>query len=273
MTEIEGKGAFITGGASGIGFALAQALMSRGARVVIADVDRDALAAAGETLGAGVATVHCDVADLHSVQKAAAATVEALGNVHLVFNNAGVGAGGPAGAIPVDDWRWIVDINLMGVVHGVETFLPILRRQGQGGRLINTASMAGQLAAPLMGPYNATKFAVVGYSESLEVELKGEGIGVSVLCPEFVRTNIYKSGRNRPSAQPGEQDEEEAFVKSFIDSGISAETVAALTVESIEADRFYIFTHPEMKAEVDARMRRLLADYDACSQSAALTAT
>lgn len=270
MTEINGKGAFITGGASGIGLALAKTMMSRGARVVIADIDEAALERAQEELGADAVAVHCDVASLPSVQKAADAALAAIGEVHLLFNNAGVGAGGITGSIPIADWRWAIDINLMGVVHGVETFMPILRRQGRGGHIINTASMAGHVAAPLLAPYNATKFAVVGYSESLHAELKSDKIGVSVICPAFVRTNIYKSGRNRPSVTSNEPDPNESLLKSIVDAGIEPDAVAKWTADCIEAGRFYIFTHLQAKCDVEARIDDLLSDYDAAGASVQL---
>lgn len=267
MTSIQGKGAFITGGASGIGLALAKTMIARGARVMIADKDAAGLDRAQDELGSKVTAVYCDVADLDSVRQAAEAAVAAFGEVHLVFNNAGVGAGGVTGHIPIEDWRWAIDINLMGVVHGVETFAPILQRQGQGGHIVNTASMAGHVGAPMLAPYNATKFAVVGYSESLRAELKNDDIGVSVICPAFVRTNIYKSGRNRPSATSTEGDPAEALVKSVIDAGIGPDVVAEWAADCIEANRFYVFTHPEMKDEVEARINGLMSDYEACCES------
>lgn len=268
MTDIYGKSAFITGGASGIGLALAKTLKARGAGVVIADLNEAALEAAQAELGSSVTAVVCDVASLESVEKAAEAALKARGEIHLLFNNAGVGAGGPAGEIPIEDWRWAVDINLMGVVHGVETFVPIMQRQKQGGHIINTASIAGYLPAPYMAPYSATKFAVVGYSECLKLELAMDNIGVSVLSPAFVRTNIHRSGENRPSVRDeAPAADEPDSVKALVDGGIDPGMVADWTLDSIEADRFHIFTHPELQSSVADRMQAILSDYDACDTS------
>ncbi|MEP2103812.1 MAG: SDR family NAD(P)-dependent oxidoreductase [Parasphingorhabdus sp.] len=263
MTEIQGKVAFITGGASGIGLALAKTLMSRGARVAIADTDEHALAAVQSEFGSQATAILCDVANLSSVEQAAATTLSAYGEVHLLFNNAGVGAGGVAGEISVEDWRWAIDVNLMGVVHGVETFVPIIQSQKTGGHIINTASIAGHIAAPYMSPYSATKFAVVGYSECLKLELAMHNIGVSVLSPAFVRTNIHNSGANRPSADKEAAGDEPDTFKTLVESGLDPAVVADWTADSIEANRFHIFTHPELMTAVEDRMNDLLSDYAA----------
>lgn len=269
MTKIQGKSAFITGGASGIGLALAKTLISRGARVVIADIDEQALNAAQSELGPDATAVSCNVASLASVEKAAEAALSAYGEVHLLFNNAGVGAGGVAGELSVEDWRWAIDVNLMGVVHGVETFVPIIQSQKSGGHIVNTASIAGHIAAPYMSPYSATKFAVVGYSECLKLELAMHNIGVSILSPAFVRTNIHTSGANRPSAEgqvEAEYAEPDTF-KTLVESGIDPKIVAEWTADSIEANRLHIFTHPALMMTVEERMNGLLSDYTACGGS------
>ena len=211
MQDLAGKTAFITGGASGIGFALGRAFVDAGMRVMLADIEKDALAIAIENLhkfGADVRGVACDVADSHSVERAAKAAHEAFGNVHVVCNNAGVGGLGGIDNISLENWRWVLDVNLMGVLHGIRTFLPHIRAHGEGGHIVNTASMAGIVSAPWLAPYGASKFAVVAMSEGLAMQLKPLGIGVTVLCPGFVRTRIMECERNR---QDGAADNAESL--------------------------------------------------------------
>jgi NAD(P)-dependent dehydrogenase (short-subunit alcohol dehydrogenase family) len=199
MRELAGKTAFVTGGASGIGLALGRAFAQAGMKVMLADIEADALAGAVKNLenaGPGVRGVICDVADPSSVERAAKASYEAFGNVHVVCNNAGVAAGGGIDNISLDNWRWVLDVNLMGVLHGIRSFLPHIRGHGEGGHFVNTASMAGMESGLGFSPYGASKFAVVGMSEGLAAQLRPHGIGVSVLCPSFVRTRIGESGRN-----------------------------------------------------------------------------
>lgn len=276
--DVAGKIVFVTGGAAGIGLGIARAFAAKGAKLMLADIDAKALERAASELagtGAEVGTVVCDVADEQAVRDAAAATLERFGKVHIVVNNAGVGAGGSAGETSVDDWRWIVDINLMGVVYGVEVFTPLIKSHGEGGYFVNTASMAGHIASPAMAPYHATKFAVVGYSESLKDDLARHGIGVSVLCPAWVRTHIYKSHLNSPTAKAGNADGESAdfsAMKDVVESGIAPELVGEWTVESVEAERFYIFTHPSMMAYIDARHDQIRTDYAACAADERLAA-
>ena len=201
MRELAGKTAFVTGGASGIGLALGRAFAQAGMKVMLADIEAEALAAAVKSLadvGPDVRGVACDVADPASVEQAAKASFEAFGKVHVVCNNAGVAAGGGIDNISLDNWRWVLDVNLMGVLHGIRSFLPHIRAHGEGGHIVNTASMAGMTGGLGFSPYTASKFAVVGMSEGLAAQLKPLGIGVSVLCPSYVRTGIGESGRNRP---------------------------------------------------------------------------
>jgi NAD(P)-dependent dehydrogenase (short-subunit alcohol dehydrogenase family) len=200
MRDLSDRTAFVTGGASGIGFALARAFGEAGMKVMLADVEADALATAARTLregGLDVRGVVCDVTDPASVQDAAEAAFKAFGNVHVVCNNAGVGGTG-IDEISLDTCRWVIDVNLMGVVHGIHAFLPHLRAHGEGGHIVNTASMAGMNSGLGFSAYSASKFAVVNMSEGLATRLKPLGIGVTVLCPGFVRTRIWESERNRP---------------------------------------------------------------------------
>ncbi len=277
--DVTGKTVFITGAAGGIGLAMAQSFAARGCMIMLADIDEAALAEAQENLkskGADVGTVVCDVADEQAVRRAADATIARFGKVHIVVNNAGVGTGGRAGETSLDDWRWIVDINLMGVVYGVEIFTPLIKAHGEGGYFVNTASMAGHVASPAMAPYHATKFAVVGYSESLREDLAKDGIGISVLCPAWVRTHIYKSHLNSPTAMAVNPADEAAadfsVMKDVVESGIAPELAADWTVECVEADRFYVFTHPSMLQYIDMRYDQIRADYAACAADERLAA-
>lgn len=169
--DVSGKVAFVTGGASGIGFGIAVALAARGTKIMLADIDEAQLEKAAAVLSetTDVGTVICDVSDEQAVRAAAAATIEKFDKVHIVVNNAGVGSGGRAGEVAIEDWRWIVDINLMGVVYGVEIFTPLIKSHGEGGYFINTASMAGHVSSPAMAPYHATKFAVLAILKPLKM--------------------------------------------------------------------------------------------------------
>lgn len=271
LTSLEGKTAFVTGGANGIGLGVAKALVERGANVMLADIDAEKLASAVSAFGDQADSVVCDVTDAEAIKAAADKTIDRFGKVHVVVNNAGVGGGGAPGETALDDWRWVVDINLMGVVYGVETFVPLIKAHGEGGYIVNTASMAGHLAGPHTGgPYNATKFAVVGYSETLRAQLAEYDIGCSVLCPGWVDTDIHKSGFRAPSSA---SIDVEAVMKSpgfqrmdaVLKAGVSPDVVGEWTVESILVGRMYIFTHPEMLPAIDARIANLRADYQACA--------
>ena len=268
MTEIKNKTAFVTGAASGIGLALTKALLGRGVKVMMADMNAQGLEEAQANVGKeNTATVICDVADAASVQAAAKATLETFGKLHLLFNNAGVSLAGLPGQIKLEDWRWITDINLLGIVYGVETFLPLISAHGEGGHIINTASMAGHVATAGMAPYFATKYAVVGYSEALHAELSPHGIGVSCLCPTWVKTNIH----NTSDKSPGAVNNREAFksskayltVKSLIKNGMSPDTYAELCMKGIEANRLHIFNNPEAREDMTKRHEALQADYEA----------
>src|ERR1700726_4458260 len=201
MREFSGKTAFVTGGGSGIGLAPGPPLRAAGMNVMLADVERSALDSAVNSLqhyGARVRGVSCDVTDAGSVDAAAKAAFDAFGHVHVVCNNAGVAAGGGIDDISLDNWRWVIDVNLMGGLHGIRSFLPHIRAHGEGGHIVNTASMAGMESGLGFSPYAASKVAVVAMSEGLAMQIKPFGIGVSVLCPGYVRTRIGESGRNRP---------------------------------------------------------------------------
>jgi NAD(P)-dependent dehydrogenase (short-subunit alcohol dehydrogenase family) len=276
MRELAGKTAFVTGGAAGIGLALGRAFAQAGMKVMLADIETDVLDAAVKSLqqiSPDVRGTICDVADAASVERAAQASFDAFGKVHVVCNNAGVAAGGGIDHLSLDNWRWVIDVNLMGVLHGIKSFLPHIRAHREGGHIVNTASMAGMHPGLGFSPYHASKFAVVGMSEGLAAQLKPHGIGVSVLCPSYVRTRIGESGRNRPArygqSQPLDPASPAAAIVAEIarniDAGLAPDAVAARVLAAIRDDELYIFTHPGMRAEVEVRFAAILAAMDAVS--------
>ena len=275
MQDLRGKTAFITGGASGIGLAMAEAFGHAGMNVMLADIDAAALAEAVAALTdkqIKVASVVADVTSRDSVRTAALATIAAFGKVHLVCNNAGVGSGGAIGDVPERDWDWVIDVNQKGVVYGMEVFVPLIASHGEGGHFVNTASMAGMLGVPGMEPYCATKFAVVAMSEGWAAQLNPQGIGVSVLCPGFVQTRIHQSSRNRQAVYgtgPAAFDDAGFFTQA-VENGIPAGPLANRVVEAVLANELYIFTHVEFRAAVEARFAAILAAFDRAALSPAL---
>jgi NAD(P)-dependent dehydrogenase (short-subunit alcohol dehydrogenase family) len=251
MDQLRDKVAVVTGGASGIGYALAERFLAEGMRVMVADVEGDALAAAHERLGAGggaVAAFTCDVGDESQVLDLATETFEQFGTAHVVCNNAGVGGGvGPLWEIGQAAWDWTFSVNLWGVVNGIRAFVPRLLAQGEG-HVVNTASLAGLTAPPYMGPYNATKHAVVAISETLALELAAldSPVKVSALCPGFIRTRIAESERNWPPAL-GDAPEIQSsamgdLVRQLVDAGGDAGELAGRVVDAIRAERFFILS-------------------------------
>ncbi|MGI9601706.1 MAG: SDR family NAD(P)-dependent oxidoreductase [Acidimicrobiales bacterium] len=246
MEDLTGKVAVVTGAASGIGLALTEAFLGAGGRVVMADVEEAALAAqAGRLEGDGhrVLGVLCDVTDPDQVADLAGQTLDHFGSVDVVCNNAGVAPGGPMLSTSPADWRWVIDVNVLGVAHGVTTFGPILRDAGSG-HIVNTASEAGLCTTAMMGMYNASKHAVVGLSEALYRELEGTGVGVSVLCPELVNTRIFESERNAPAGVSGENEVMPRLREAIGAVGLDPADVAARVLDAIRTDTFWILTHP-----------------------------
>jgi len=260
MDTVAGKVAVVTGGASGIGKAMAKRFAAAGMEVVIADVEADALRATADELG--VVGVPTDVADADSVAALATSVVERFGTAHVLCNNAGVGGGGVIAGATLKDWKWVIDVNLWGVVHGLHSFLPMLLANDDGGHVVNTASMAGLSSWPGIGPYNATKYAVVAISETLEAELRDSQVGVSVLCPGVVNTNIFTSQRNRPAELRNERKNVAArSVNQTIRTWqvLDPSEVAEQVLDAVLAGRFWILTHPELLGAVDERHQRLMA--------------
>jgi NAD(P)-dependent dehydrogenase (short-subunit alcohol dehydrogenase family) len=275
MQELAGRTAFVTGAASGIGFALSRTFAEAGMKVMLADIETDALTAAVEKLrdfGPNVRGVACDVADPASVERAAKASYEAFGNIHVVCNNAGVGGGSGIDNISLDTWRWVLDVNLMGVLHGIRTFLPHIRAHGEGGHIVNTASMAGMNSGLGFSPYSASKFAVVNMSEGLAKQVAPLGIGVTVLCPGFVRTRIWESGRNRPERYgPTRIPDPTSAAGKLIarlaelgQAGLDPSDVAAQVLTAVRENELYVFTHSgaDWRAELEERFAVILAAMD-----------
>jgi NAD(P)-dependent dehydrogenase (short-subunit alcohol dehydrogenase family) len=271
VKEFKDRVAVVTGGASGIGRAMAERFGQDGMKIVLADVEEEALKQAEAEFrekGVDVLAVQTDVSKAEQFENLAQQTLDAFGAVHVVCNNAGVaGAWGPTWMNTLDDWNWIMGVNLWGVVHGVRTFVPIMLEQGDEGHIVNTASLAGIM--PGRGVYGVTKQAVVALSESLynELKLAGSKIGVSVLCPGWVNTNIIDADRNRPTdlartadAIPEAQRELlETTVRNFLKSGLDPSAVADQVFEAIRDDKLYIITHPEMDYIVKERFDNILA--------------
>jgi NAD(P)-dependent dehydrogenase (short-subunit alcohol dehydrogenase family) len=260
MDEFRGRVAVITGGGGGIGAAMARAFAARGARLVLADVDPAAMATVTAELGARgteVLAVPTDVTSVESVRALADAAERRFGAVHIVCNNAGVATFGEIVASTHADWQYTMNVNFWGVVHGVETFVPRLLARRDGGHVVNTASMAGLVGMRWLGVYSASKFAVVGLTEALHRELTDHGIGVSVLCPMIVQTNINQNSvRNRPAPlrNPGEPLVPDSA--TMAGSVIPPEEVARRVVRGIERKDLYIFTHPEQREFLKRRWTR-----------------
>jgi NAD(P)-dependent dehydrogenase (short-subunit alcohol dehydrogenase family) len=267
MTELNGKTAIITGAAEGIGFSIAKALAAQGMNIVLGDINAAQLAVAVQTLearDASVLGVQMDVTSITDWQNLVSQVQARFGSIHMLVNNAGVGGGaGTIEQIDKIDWRWVVDVNLMGVVYGTQTLVPLIKQHGEGGWLINVASMAGMMGVPYAGAYTATKVAVVGMSESWYEELKAYNIKVSVLCPAFVKTRINLSERNRQVNYQKDADDSEqdaamaAHMQKVIDNGLDVDIVGERVVEAIAAGELYIFTHPNYRKVLQQRFKAI----------------
>jgi len=258
----------VTGGASGIGLALAQGFAAEGCRLVVADIEAAALDAALPFLPRETLAVRTDVSRIDDVEALAAATLERFGQVDIVCNNAGVSTFNLLEHQTLDDWRWVLDVNLWGVIHGVQTFVPIMRGQGTPAHVVNTASFAGLMSGIAhLGPYAVSKVGVVSLSETLRAELAMEGvpIGVSVLCPGFTNTNVMEGERNRPARLGVEQrsDTAQQFVDAVrsgftTDAGKEPDDVAAQVVDAVRHDRFWVVSHGGVDAMIEPRFAEIL---------------
>ena len=266
MVEFEGQVAVVTGAASGIGRALAETFGAEGMKVVLADVQRDPLEEVTAALvGRGVeaVAVPTDVSRAEEVSELARRALDAFGAVHVVCNNAGVFAGGLCWEAPLEDYEWVMGVNVWGVIHGIRTFVPILLEQGVEGHVVNTASMAAVTSGPLSGIYNMSKHAVLSLSETLyhELTMRGAKIGVSVLCPESVATRIAEADRNRPahlkpadSAPSPEQDFVTGTLRDYTRQGLPPAVLAERVLQAIRDNRFYILSQDVWRQMCDARL-------------------
>jgi NAD(P)-dependent dehydrogenase (short-subunit alcohol dehydrogenase family) len=259
VDSFKGQVAVVTGGASGIGRALVLALAREGARLVVADMDEaamDAVTRQARDTGVEAVAVRTDVSDLAQVQALADRAWSAFGGVHVLCNNAGVVTWGGLERATHRDWQWVLGVNLWGVIHGIEAFVPRMIAAGQPGHIVNTASMAGLIASQGLGVYNTSKYAVVGLSETLAKDLKPYGIGVSVLCPMGVETRIRESDRNRPPALRNDRDPGAAAVE-LIGRFLAPEAVAGMVLDAIRHGELYVITHDEGLEPLRRRFERM----------------
>jgi NAD(P)-dependent dehydrogenase (short-subunit alcohol dehydrogenase family) len=275
MKVFQGRTAVITGAASGFGLEVSRIAAAKGMAIVMADVQKDALdSAAAEiaALGAQVLPYQLDVSKAAEVEALGAATLARFGAPHFVFNNAGVGSGGLIWEVSLRDWEWVIGVNLMGVVHGVRVFTPMMldaarRDPAYQGHIVNTASMAGLLNPPNMGVYNVSKHAVVSLSETLyhDLRLVSDQVTASVLCPYFVPTGITNSARNRPLEMKDEQPTRSQIIaRAMSDRAVSSGKVTAATVaqfvfDALAEEQFYIYSHPKALGNVQSRMEDIVA--------------
>lgn len=246
-------------------------------KVAIADIEQRALDAAAkefEASNAEVITLQLDVTDREAMERAADVTEQNFGKVHVICNNAGVAVGGSVDEMSYQDWDWVTGVNLGGVINGVQTFTHRIEAHGEGGHIVNTASMAGHIALPGLSVYTTTKYAVVGLSESIRTDLAAKNIGVSVLCPGVVRTNIFDSGRNRPAELTGETDtasrlmltnvpdeERDSRLAELLAGALDPAVVGDMVLHAIINNELYIFTHPELQQATDTRAADMSAAY------------
>jgi NADP-dependent 3-hydroxy acid dehydrogenase YdfG len=278
MKDVAGKVAFITGGASGMGLAMARSLSGAGMKVVIADIEQaalDSVEAEFNASNAEVLTICVDVTDRDAMDDAARQTEATFGKVHVLCNNAGVAVSGSIQAMTYQDWDWVMGVNVDGVINGVQAFVHRIMAHGEGGHIVNTASMAGHIPVPNLSVYNMSKYAVVGMSEAMRIDLEPHNIGVSVLCPGVVSTNIFDSGRNRPEHLrgtgdnssddlfAGANDEETAARRAALfETALDASVVGEMVLDAIQNDDLYIFTHPHLQAPVQERTSEMDAAFE-----------
>jgi NAD(P)-dependent dehydrogenase (short-subunit alcohol dehydrogenase family) len=268
MQNLTDQVAVVTGGASGIGLAIARALAAQGCHLVIADIEEGALKEAATLLPEDTLTVRTDVSKVSDVEALAAATLERFGRVDILCNNAGISTFNTIENQTLADWKWVLDVDLWGVIYGVHTFLPIMKKQGTHAHIINTSSVAGLLSGvPYIAPYAVAKVGVVSISETLQTELQmtGSPISVSVLCPSGVNTSVMEAERNRPADTGTEQRTPDAEqMRLYIRSGFTGpegkepEEIAEMVLDAVKNDRFWIITHNDLRSTIEARVAGML---------------
>jgi NAD(P)-dependent dehydrogenase (short-subunit alcohol dehydrogenase family) len=265
MREVEGKIAFITGGGSGVGLGMARAFVAAGMRVAIADIRADHLEVAAAELGGNVHAIQLDVTDRVAFARAADETERALGKVHVLCNNAGINLFNDIADATYQDWDWVLGVNLGGVVNGVVTFVPRIKAHGEGGHVVNTASMAAFVAGPGAGIYTTAKFGVHGLSDALRWSLLPYGIGVSMVCPGLVKSKIYESDLIRPpelSTDVTPADEEfMRILPGLHDAGMEPDEIGEKVLRAIRRNDFYVFTHPDHREELREIFEETLAAF------------
>ncbi len=272
MEQLRGKTAVVTGAASGIGLATATAFVGEGMNVVLADIERAPLTAAVAKLeadaraqGQAVLAVPTDVSVWEQVESLAGRSVDAFGAVHVLHNNAGVVVGGPIETLSLADWEWVLGVNLWSVIYGIKAFLPLIKQAGEG-HIVSTASTAGLVSAPIIGPYNVSKFGVVALQETLQRELDADRspIGASVLCPGAINTRIADAARNRPAesakahAMTKQESDFQAGARNMLSKGMDPADVADMVVSAIKNKQFWILTHPDWKNVLRDRVEALV---------------
>lgn len=275
MQDFAGKTALVTGAGSGIGLGIAKALAGAGMNLVLADLRPAPLAEARrqiEALGVRALDVPADVSDPASVAALAEAAEQAFGKLHVAVNNAGVAMHGtPIEQVTPEEWAWVLGVNVMGVVNGIRSFVPLIRKHGEGGHVVNTASISGFFVREgrNQGAYAASKYAVVALSEALEQEAREAGIGVTVLCPGAVRTSIFDSAATRPDRFGGAyaRPAQEAMKTGMLGAGLDPDAVGRRVVQAIRDGEFYLFTHTGERDVVEARHARISAALDAAERS------
>lgn len=269
MQAFQNKVAVVTGAASGIGRALAERCLQEGMKVVLADIEEAALAQTAEALGGNVLAVRTDVSNAADVEALARQTLNTFGAVHLLFNNAGVGAGGAIWETTADEWEWVIGVNLWGAIHGLRVFVPIMLEQNNACHIVNSASLAGLLSYHPSAPYQITKQGIVALSEQLSYSLRQRkaNIDVSVLCPGVVNTRIMDAQRNAPFAEPQEMATQRPDpvaelllqrMRQATENGMAPTAVAEQVFEAIRTQQFYILTHPQFNPAIEARLKHAL---------------
>jgi NAD(P)-dependent dehydrogenase (short-subunit alcohol dehydrogenase family) len=270
MRDIKGKTAIVTGAASGIGLGIARALAHAGANIVLADLRPEPLEAARreiETIGVRAKAVTTDVSDPGSVAAAGRSALEAFGALHIAVNNAGVAMHGtPIEDVAPEEWKWVIGVNVKGVINGIRSFVPMIRSHGQGGHVVNTGSISSLFVREgrNQGAYAMTKYAVLALSEALEQELAGSGIGVSVLCPGGVTTSIFDSAATRPDRFGGSysRPQQEAMKSAAAAAALAPDVVGRRVLQAIQDNEFYILTHTGEREIITARFDRIKAAFD-----------